>query len=560
MVTLAVVVSLCGGRLLQLQGFDSSAYAAISNESLTRKLTMLPTRGQIVDRNGEVLASSEPAVNVTADPTYTAPNAEAIAAVLDSYLDVGHDAIVAALTKTGTRFSYVAKGVPAATFTKISSDLSKRKLYGVFREQSPIRTYPGGATAANVVGFVDGNGVGQGGLEYGLNSQLAGTAGQEIYQSAPNGSKIPLGTNVVTPATDGARYATTIDSELQWVAERRLAAQIKTSKAESGFVITMNVKTGEILAMASAPGFDPNDVATADNATMGNHAITDSYEPGSVEKVLTSAALIDSGTTTPDTHVRVAPSIASGGARITDHYSHGWLNLTMRGVVANSSNIGTVEMTRTMNTATLHQYLTSFGLGQKTGIQLPGEGVGSLPPASMPGFTRDQISFGQGLSLTGVQMATAISGIVNGGVLNPPTILKSATAADGTPVAVPQPTARRVVSEQTSAQVRDLMQSVVYRGSSKLAVPQYTTGGKTGTAERVSPGSGRYDSYTSSYVGFAPADDPQILTYVVITDPHGSNSGTQNAAPVYTSVMSFALPRYAVTPSTTKVKEKALEY
>jgi cell division protein FtsI (penicillin-binding protein 3) len=558
---MAVVVSLCGGRLLQLQGFDSSAYAAISNESLTRTLTMLPTRGQIFDRNGEVLASSEPAVNITADPTYTAPKADQIAAVLDSYLDVGHDAIFAALTKPGTRFSYVAKGVPAATFTKINSDLTALDLYGVFREQSPIRTYPGGATGSGVVGFVNGLGVGQSGLEARFNAQLSGAAGQEIYQSAPNGSKIPLGTNVITPAKDGTSYTTTIDSELQWVAERRLAAQIKTTKASSGFVITMNVKTGEILAMASAPGFDPNDIGIDDGDNTGNHAISDAYEPGSVEKVLTSAALIDSGTTNPDTHVRVPPSISSGGGRIKDHYVHDTIDLTMRGVVANSSNIGTVEMTRTMDVATLHQYLTSFGLGQKTGIELPGESTGSLPPATMPGYTRDQLSFGQGLSLTGVQMASAISGIVNGGVLNPPTILKSSTAPDGTTASLQREAPRRVVSEATSAQVRDLMQAVVYHGSKNLQVPQYTTGGKTGTAERVSgKHGGRYDSYTTSYVGFAPADDPQILTYVVITDPKGSASGSGTAAPVFTSVMSFALPRYAVTPSTTKVEEKALTY
>ena len=555
---MAIAISLCAGRLLQLQGFDSSAYAAISASQLTRTLALLPARGQITDRNGVVLAATEPAVNITADPTLTGPNAAKIAAVIDRYTGQNPAVTIAALTKPNTRFSYVAKKVPAATYLQIADELAKADLYGVFRESNPIRTYPAGQVAAGVIGFVGSSNQGLAGLEYARNTQLAGVEGTESYESAPNGSKIPLGTSVVTPAKNGVSYQLSIDSELQWMAEQRLAEQVTKLKADSGFAITMDVRTGDILAMANAPTFDASDPGAAKAANRGNRAVTDAYEPGSVEKVLTSAALIDSHTATPTTRVVVPPRVPSGGGFIKDASNHGTEHLLMRGVIAKSSNIGTLLLTRQLPKATLIKYLTSFGLGHKTGIEVPGESSGLLPPATMKDYTRDQIAFGQGVAVTGVQEAAAISAIVNGGVYHAPTVVKAATNSDGTPVDLNRPTPHRVISTETSAQVRGLMQAVVegVKGHTPLALDHYETGGKTGTAQRIDPKCRCYRGYVTSYVNFAPLNDPSIMTYVVITNPRKGDTGTGTAGPVVKDIMTYALPRYGVQPDQ-KSKEEA---
>jgi cell division protein FtsI (penicillin-binding protein 3) len=214
-------------------------------------------------------------------------------------------------------------------------------------------------------------------------------------------------------------------------------------------------------------------------------------------------------------------------------------------------------MTRQMPTQQLHDYLTSFGLGSRTGIELPSESAGLLPPSTMPNFTRDQIAFGQAVSVTGIQEAAAIAGIVNGGLYNPPTVIKSATDSTGAAVPVTHRPARQVISPQSSAAVRDLMRAVV-DNNKNLRLDAYQAGGKTGTAQRAS--NGRYRGYVTSYVGFAPLKDPKILTYVVINNPKKGDTGAGTAAPVYQDIMKFALPRYSVEPSTKVLEPEPIDY
>lgn len=564
LIVVAMGLSLCAGRLLQLQGFDSSTYAASSAEAFTRTLPLLPARGELTDRNGLVLASTEPAVAVTADPTLTAPRAAEIAGALAGPLQMTAAQLVPLLTKTGTHFVYLKKKVPALTYTALAADLARRKVYGVFRESDPIRSYPNGSVGASVVGFVGADGNGLAGLEQTLNSQLAGVEGKQTYESSPNGSKIPLGRSSMTPAVNGTNFETTIDSEVQWAAERRLAAQLVKTRADSGFAITMNIKTGEILALANAPTFDSSQPGTAAREDRGNRAVTDPYEPGSVEKILTSAALVDSGVATPTTRVTIPPLIRSGGGTIKDAFTHhpSTLHFYLRGAVARSSNIGMALLTRTLEKKQLHDYLRSFGLGSKTGIEIPGEATGIAPPAAMSDGQRDQVAFGQALSVTGVQEAAAIAGIVNGGVYNPPTLLKKATNSTGDEVAMDRRPPRRIISEQSSAQVRDLMRAVMDspNGQHNLKLDNYQTGGKTGTAQRADPACGCYRGYVTSYVGFAPLNDPQILTYVVITNPRHGDTGTSVANPVYRDIMNLTLPRYSVPPNLKKTKPLPIEY
>jgi cell division protein FtsI (penicillin-binding protein 3) len=362
----------------------------------------------------------------------------------------------------------------------------------------------------------------------------------------------------MTPARNGVDVQLTLDSELQYMAEQRLAAQVQKMGADSGFAITLDVKTGQVLVLANAPTFSSAEPQKAKGADRGNRAVLAPYEPGSVEKVLTSAALVDSGTATPETRVVVPMRLPSGGASIKDAFAHEKdpLRLNLRGVVANSSNIGTALLTRQLDKQKLHDYLASFGLGRPTGIEVPGEAAGILPGGDMSSSQRDQVAFGQALSVSGIQEAAAIAGIVNGGVYNPPTLVKQKTDATGTVLPNAQHNPRRIISGASSAAVRDLMGAVIDspNGVRNLGLDAYSSGGKTGTAQRADSTCGCYKGYVTSFVGFAPRNDPRLLTYVVLTNPRHGDTGTTVSAPVYKDIMNQALPRYSVVPDATKRK------
>lgn len=593
LVVALVVVSVgMFGRAFQLQAYDAQAYAAKAATQMTRTQELLPTRGEILDRNGEVLASSEPAVKVIADPSIIATNgvdprvtlsasqrtvAEAapgrIAAILAQYLGGSAGDYLPKLTATQpkskaySQYQVIKSQVPSWTYVQLTQALDAGGTvdgitvgtwYGIYKEDDPVRIHPQGPIASNVVGFTNSQGQGLAGLEYALNGSLKGTSGRETYETSAYG-RIPLGNSTLTPAVNGTSYTLTIDAEMQAMAQSALTSQIRASGAEDGTAIVMNVKTGEVLAMASAPGFDPNNLNAADPSNTGNRAVTDTYEPGSVEKILTMATLADDGLVTPDTRVLVPSQIESGGGYIHDDFPHGTLQYTARGIVAESSNIGTVLLTRQVDKTSLIDHLKSFGLGSPTGIGLPGESSGSIPTATMPDYTRDQIAFGQGLSVTAIQMAAAVAGIVNGGVYNAPTIIKSAVDGNGNPVQIPRQAPRRVISKQASADVLDMMESVITQiGGGTRQIPNYRMAGKSGTAEIASDGA--KNGYTASFVAVAPVEDPQILVYVVINHPTRQTQGSDVSLPVVRELMEQALPRYGVTPSTTPARHEPLTF
>jgi cell division protein FtsI (penicillin-binding protein 3) len=560
LVVVAMALSLCAGRLLQLQGFDSSNYPA---DALLRTLPLLPARGQITDRNGLVLASTQPAVAVTADPTLTAGKAAEVAAVLSAHLHMSTAELMPLLTRSGTHFVYIKKQVPALTYSALAADLSQRKIYGIFREPDPVRSYPNGAVGSSVVGFVGGDGQGLAGLELKFNAALAGVEGEQTFESAPNGNRIPLGNSSIRPAENGVSYQLTLDSEVQWAAERRLAEQVRLTDADSGFAIVLDPKTGQVLALANAPGFDPARPQDADPEHLGNRAVSAPYEPGSVQKVLTAAALVDSSTATPETRVKVPTRLATGGRFIKDAFDHGVLRLNLRGVIALSSNMGTALLARQLSEQQLHDYLVRFGLGARTGIELPGESAGIVTPvADMQPGQRDQIAFGQAIAVTGIQQAAAIAGIINDGVYHPPTVIKGATDAEGREVSIERRAPRRVISPESSAQVRDLMGAVIdsENGQRHLKLDRYTTGGKTGTAQRADTKCRCYRGYVTSFIGFAPLDEPRVLTYVVISNPKRGSTGTATAGPVYRDLMNVALPRYSVPPDARPHNPKPTEW
>lgn len=579
MVIGAIAMTLVAGRAIQLQGIDAAAHAQAAAAKMTYTRDLAPNRGTITDRNGVILAETEPAVRVIADPWAIATNGldrrakmtnaqkkkaeeapAAIAEILVQYLGGNKDAYLAQLTRERrdgekpNQYEVLATKVTSWTYQQISDALREGGWYGIYKEDAPIRRYPASTVASNVVGYVNGEGKGLGGLEYSRNEQLQGIKGQESYQTSVYG-RIPLGDETLIPAIDGTSHQLTIDSELQFMAEQELGQAMRIAGAKTGTVVIMDVKNGEVLAMANAPTFDSGDFTEAKPADMGNRAITDAYEPGSVHKVLTMAALLDTGAITPDTRVVVPPSIKSGGGEITDSFKHGEIYLTARGVLAQSSNMGTVLLARQVPKATLVDYYSAFGLGQPTGIELPGEGKGTLgivPAASMPDYTRDQIVFGQGISVTALQEAAALAAAVNGGVYNAPTIIRTITNGDGTDVPVTRPTPRRVISEESSAQLLNMMEAVMAAPeyAARRMVPGYRVAGKSGTAERIDRRTGRYSGYTSSFVTVAPVSDPQILVYVVLDQPSNGLYGSVLAMPSAKALISLALPRYGIAPST----------
>ena len=332
---------------------------------------------------------------------------------------------------------------------------------------------------------------------------------------------------MLTPAQDGLDYQLTIDAGLQWQVEQVLADRVRMTEAKSGIAIVMNVKTGEVLTMANSPTFDPNKYGSYDLKDLGNRAVTDAYTPGSVQKVLTFAAMIDAGLVKATDIVEVPSQIKSGDHWVSDAESHPTLEMLARGVLAKSSNVGTITLARKMSKATLQAYVASFGLGRKTGIGLPGEGTGSIPDADMPDYTRDGLAFGgSGVSVTAIQEAAAVAAIANAGIYNAPTILKSRTLADGTVVDIERSEPRRVVSEETSREVVSMMETMVAQSVSQtFTVDGYRTGAKTGTSKKLNAKCHCFKGLVTSTIGVGPVEDPQILVYVVVDDPKRGSSG-----------------------------------
>jgi len=575
----AVFTSLVAVRALWVQGIDANGAAATAIANLTTKPQVLPAnRGTVTDRNGTVLAETLPYVRVIADPYGIATNGiarsttltadqqtkaaqapAAIAQILMTDLGGSLDDYLWHLTNQNrsdgspNQYEPIAANVPAYTWAKIVSDMNAGHWYGLSAEQTPLRVYPDGSLASNVLGFVGSDGNGLAGLEYSQNAILKGVDGQSSSERGAYGT-IPLGANTLVPAVNGDNIELTIDATMQMAAQQEITGAVNQFGADWGTAIVMNVKTGEILAMADAQTFDNNNFGQADPATLGNRAVEMTFEPGSVQKILTMSSLLDQGIITPDTRVVVPPSIESGGHTITDSEGHGTWYLTARGVVAYSSNIGAVLLARQSSKQATVDYLRSFGLGQPTGIQLPGEGnlsLGIVPDASMPDYQRDRIAFGQSISVTPMQEAAAVAAVANGGVYIQPTIIKSVTTADGVPVPQPQQESHRVISAQTSAEVINMMESVTDSSlyAKQRSIPGYTWAGKTGTAQRVDSATGQYSGWTASFIGVAPVNDPTILVYVVLDNPAGGTFGGTVAMPTARDLMMLALPHYGIAPT-----------
>lgn len=560
--TMAFVLSLFCARLFQLQGVDANAYAAKARAEGSRTVVLHATRGPILDRNGVALANSIDGVALTADPTQTSADAPQIAAVLARRLHLDYFATVAKLRTPDTQFVYLARQVPRWRGEAIRDRLDGQGFGGVYTERDPLRTYPAGPVGAPVMGRTGADGSGQSGLELAFDDVLTGTDGSATYDTSLSGERLPMpgGSSVDPQAGEGVQ--TTLDRDVQWFSDRRLAAGVRTTSADWGVAVTLDTRTGQILALSQAPGFDPAaDDLTGDRLRV--KAVEDLYEPGSVEKVLTFSALVDAGLVDARTKVTIPPTLEVGSETIHDDVAHGTWHLTATGVIAQSSNIGTVIASQQISDEDLYDYLRAFGLGSPTEIGLPSETAGILAePADWMPINKATIAFGQGLAVNAVQFAAALNTVANDGVYVAPTLVAGVVESDGQLQPAPAPQTRRVISVQTAHTVARMLESVTKEGGTApdTGIPGYRVAGKTGTAQRVDPVNGGYTGgRTISFMSFAPADEPRFLTYVVMDHAEGYFGGT-GAGPVVHDIMSMVLQRYGVPPTGVTVPRMPLEW
>ena len=541
----AIVLTVLAGRLVQLQGFDSTVYAAKAERQRLRNVTLAAARGSIVDRDGRPLALNVEARAIYADPTLV-EDVHKTAADLAPLLGVAPKELRPKLRRTN-RFVYLARGVDPEVARRVIA----AKLPGIGALPETKRVYPNESLGAAVIGFVGREGDGLGGIEYALDRDLRGKDGKEVVEEDTAGRQIPSGAHKTVPPVPGRTQVLTIDRDIQWQAERVLADQVAKTRAKRGQIVVLDVKTGEVLALAVAPTFDPNEPTDSPAELRGNPALSQVYEPGSVNKVITAAAALETGIVTPDSHVVVPPSIRIANKTFTDAHAHGTLNMTFTGVLAESSNIGTIGIAQRLGKDTLYDYLRKFGLGERTGIRFPGESPGLLPqPHEWWSTALGTIAIGQGVAATSLQVAAAYAALANDGVRVQPSLVKGSLGEDGTLKPAPAPKRVRAVSARTARQITRMLEAVVTDdGTAPLAaIDGYRVAGKTGTARKVRPDGRGYAGYISSFVGYAPADAPRLVVSVVLDEPVPIYGGIV-AAPVFRSVMGFSLGKLRVPPT-----------
>ena len=547
---LVVLLVIVVGKLVVLQGIDGGAYAQAAEDDRMRVVDLAAIRGEILDAQGNRLAYTVDASRVTADPSLV-DDPERTALALTTLLDVPVSELTEELSRDG-RYVELAEQVDSATADQVEA----LELDGIFLVDNPERLYPVGTVGGQVVGFIGRDGDGLAGIEQRYDDVLSGTDGQRRVEVGAGGVPIPAGIDDSTPAVDGSDVSLTIDEDLQYTVQQRLDAECAAGQTTQGSAVVLEVATGRVAAMATCPGYDPAQAGSTDPDLLGNPAVSDVFEPGSVMKAVTLSAAIQEGYATPDTVLSVPGHIQAGDVVVTDAHDHAPIDWTVTGILAKSSNVGTIMLAREVGDSTLEQYMRAFGIGSTTGIELPGESAGILQDsADWTASRAANVPIGQGVSVTALQMASVYQTIANGGVRIEPRIVSSVTAPDGTVTDEGQPAGTRVISESTADQMAYMLEAVVGPGGTAPlgAVDGYRVAGKTGTAQRANPDCGCYEGggYFTTFVGFAPADDPQYVIAVDLERPNSDAEGGQVAAPVFSDLMQYVLTSADVVPSGT---------
>jgi cell division protein FtsI (penicillin-binding protein 3) len=569
------VLSVFGAQLVRIQGFDATAVAQEAQLKREAAQIIPAMRGQVLASDGTVLASSVVRETVVADQqavcTYgtrkntcdPATSEEAVqkaATELAPLLNTTVSELVPQLTGT-SRYRILSREVTPLTWNTISA-LGIPGINRDRRETRSQRTYPQGTTTAALVGYMTGDGKPGGGIEVMMQKHLVGTPGKQTFEQGRDGTIIPVGQSSLVPAVDGNDVTLTVNSSLQWYAQNALAQRIKETKAKSGTVVIEDVKTGNLLAVASYPSFDPSADVGKKGAQLSNVAFSDVFEPGSTSKIMTMAAALEEGEVTPSTPVVIPNRLPRYDANFKDSHEHATEYRTVAGTLAESSNIGTILVSETMKSKTLESYFRKFGLGSLSGTGYPGESRGILPPSNTwSGTKKATVAFGQGISVTAIQAASVFQTIANDGVRVSPRLVDSVTEADGTVTTTPKSATNRVVSHQTAADLSRMLEGVVSPdGTAEEAqIPGYRVAGKTGTADYYDARAGGYSGRTASFIGYAPADDPQIVVAVIIQKPTYPFFGGYVSGPVFKDVTTYALQELKIPPTGKKAPKVTLK-
>lgn len=550
-VLVLVLLTVFAGRLVYIQGLQGEAIAAEALQERLSYAELIAARGQITDANGKPLATSVERYTMHvnqrelaewelkgSDPLVAGPAGAAakIAPIL------GMDPAELGAVLTGdAQYKVVQRDVLPAQVRAIR-DL---RIYSIGFDPTPKRVYPNGIVAGNLLGWVNREGQGASGLEALLDDRLAGTKGVAIWERGRLGQEIPGGFQDGTSPEAGDSVQLTLLNDLQFYAQEAIDARVAETGASSGVIVVLDPRTGELLALADSGAVDPNQ--PADGNLRGSSAISDVFEPGSTAKVVTMAAALELGLTTPTTPYEVPYQYTTANDQtFKDSHEHAGLQLTTTGVLAESSNTGTVMIGQDIPQQVRHDYLAKFGFGSQLGIELPNESRGLLHPSDdWDGRTKYAVLFGQGVSVTALQATSVFATIANDGVRVQPHLIKGWTSADGAAVPVEPPLSTQVVSPQTADTVLTMLESAVDEGTGgNAAIPGYRVAGKTGTAQKFNP-----NGITASFIGVAPADDPRVAVGVFLQDPRSSEWGGTVAAPVFSDVAGFALQELGVAPS-----------
>ncbi|PCN46606.1 peptidoglycan glycosyltransferase [Curtobacterium sp. 'Ferrero'] len=568
MIAVIALVAVFVVRLVDIQVVQAADLDDAAKAKRSIPVTVYGTRGSIVDRNGTELADSVTRYNITTAPRLvkgftgklggTREKKISVTAALDA-LATASGGDVATMRKNidadrTSDFAYLVKGLDVKHYEAVTA----LRIPWIYTEQQAARVYPTAATTGNITGFMGTDGA-QAGLEYAYDECLAGTDGSETYERGEDGVQLPGSTVTKKQAKDGGTLETTIDSDLQYMAQQTIASAAKTLQAQSATATVTNVKTGELLAVADWPTVDPNDVdATTDKGAYGSRAITDTYEPGSTIKAAIAAALIDQGKSSP-TDQAVVPYSRSfpWGGSIHDSEFHQTENLTLTGILQNSSNVGITELGERLTAQQRYDYMKKFGLFEpESAIDYPGQPgmqYGSSPTWDQQ--TNINSMFGQGISTTALQVASIYQTLANQGVRIPLHFVKGCVTSDGKTIDAPDVQSERVVSASAAQQTVGMLQSVVTGGTlvGMKPISGYNIAAKTGTAEVAEGSKGYGGQRITSVAGMAPAEDPQYVVTVTFTKPQ-ANKWSSGAAPAFRTLMSQVLEKYRVAPSASEAK------
>jgi cell division protein FtsI (penicillin-binding protein 3) len=548
-----------GGRLVQLQGVDHANYADAAAAQRQSTIELNALRGEIVDRYGTVLAYTTSAQDITADPQQIAADDRARYALQLSPLVNQSNLDLMRLLAGPGQYAVLARALPPQTARQIEN----LNLPGIYTQATTERQYPGQSTGSNVIGFVHSDGSGAAGIEYEYNDLLAGQDGRFTYAVDGTGNINPAGPTVRKNAVNGGTVRLTIDQDLQYTVQQYLDAAVSSSGARGAQAAILDTH-GQVLALAANGSFNSAEPSTQSSQPT-NPAIQTVFEPGSANKVVTFSAAVQKGLIRPSSLIQVPTTFQMSDVTVHDAWWHPPETFTATGVLAESSNVGTLEIAQKLGGQTWYDYERKFGIGTATGIELPGESPGILPaPDTWSGSSFANLPIGQGEAMTVLQLASMYQTIANNGVRVPPRIVASVTDADGATRVTRQPSGVRVVSPTTAETVRTMLESVTLPGGTgvKAAIDGYRIAGKTGTGQQPDPKhGGRYSDWMNwdTFVGIAPADRPQFVVSIMVDNPAHGLEGGDVAAPLYHEIATYELQHARIPPTGSVSKHVPLQ-